>query len=644
MRTARHTAVATTVVIAAAGGLLTTTAVPATAAVRCAAPAYKREFFANTTLTGTPKRTDCDTAVNESWSGAPAAGLPRDRFGVRWTVTRDFGSGGPFTVPIESRDGIRIYLDGARVYNLWADYSAVQKRTLNLTIPKGRHTLRVDFVNWTGAANVKFSYAPRTAASVDKVKPLAPAGATVAYDKATGRAKVSWARSQEMDLAGYRVYRRLDGQPFPARPLASTTGLSVTDTPPATGQRFLYEVRAHDRANNEGSGTADLAVTTADRTAPGVPGTVTAAVAADAVLVSWAKAADATAYQVLRSATADGAYTAVSPWVSNTEYRDTTAGIRQQWYYKVAARDAAGNTSAASAPGTTGAPDLTAPDPVTGLAVTGTTAGNGVTWTASAATDTVGYEVWAAPVGQSDPDGPDFVTGTSLHDPLAETGVPYAYRIAAVDAHGNRSEPVAGAATRPAPADVATPTLTEGRPYDMYNRVSFTVPEGTTGVSGHRLYRRTDARGAWTAVDLVNGGGTATDRTAPVGRSAYYLVAVDHEGREGAPSAPLTVERTSPVLTAPLSPPRLTVVQDVRTAVRVTVRPAEADLGKGVSGYEWHATCTATPAWRTVTGESATIDFYAPNAGPCTLRVFARGPYGTGSSETSATQEFFWTR
>ncbi|GAA2815580.1 PA14 domain-containing protein [Streptomyces showdoensis] len=648
MRTARHTTVATAVVIAAAGGLLTTTATPASAAVTCASPAYKREFFANTTLTGTPRRTDCDSAVNESWTGAPAPGLPKDRFGVRWTVTRDFGSGGPFTLPFESRDGIRIHLDGVRTYNIWGDYGTVQKRTLNLTIPKGRHTLRVDFVNWTGPANVKFSYAPRTAATVDKVRPLTPAGATVAYDKATGRAKVAWARNQEMDLAGYRVYRRLDTQPaFPARPLAATTALSFTDTPPTTGGRFLYEVRAYDRANNESPGTADLAVTTADRTAPAVPTAVTAAVAANSVLVGWQPVADAAGYQVLRAATEDGPYTPVSAWLSTTEYRDTGADPGKQWYYRVVARDAAGNASAPSAPGTTGAPDTTAPEPVTGLAGEGTTAGNRLTWTASASPDTLGYEILGAPAGQEDPDGPEFVTGTSFHDAFATIGAQYAYRVAAVDAAGNRSPVEAVLAVRPLAAEVVTPTVSGSQPFDMYNRVSFTVPEGTTDVSGYRLYRRTATKEAWTAVDLVNSGRTTTDRTAPVGRSFYYVVAVDREGREGAPSAETSVERVTPVLATPLSPPRLTVVQDVRVAVKVDVRPAEADLGKGISGYTWRASCAPGGGWKTVTAtgdQPARIDFYAPSAGPCTLEVYALGHYGTGSSVTSASHDFFWER
>ncbi|MEU2981241.1 PA14 domain-containing protein, partial [Streptomyces hirsutus] len=115
MNPARRTtsAAATAIVLATTGGLLTAVATPASAAPTCTSPVYKRQFFANTTFSGKPKKTDCDSKIDQNWgTGAPASGLPSNKFGVRWTVTRDFGSGGPFSFPVEARDGIRVYLDG----------------------------------------------------------------------------------------------------------------------------------------------------------------------------------------------------------------------------------------------------------------------------------------------------------------------------------------------------------------------------------------------------------------------------------------------------------------------------------------------------------------------------------------------------
>ncbi|MGX2993375.1 fibronectin type III domain-containing protein [Streptomyces sp. JNUCC 64] len=261
---------ATAVVLATAGTLLIAVAPAAAAPARCASPVFTREFFANTTFSGAPRKTDCDSAVDEDWrAGAPASGLPKDKFGVRWSVTRDFGSGGPFTFRVGARDGVRVHLDGVRKVDLWSDVSGTRKKTVNVTVPRGKHTLRVDFVNWTGNADVDFTYAPRTSATVDRVKPLVPGGLSAAYDRATGRTKLTWAKNREMDLAGYRVYRRVTGASPSTRPLATTTSTSFTDTAvPPTGDTYLYEVRAHDKAGNRSARSAPVKVRTEDRTAP----------------------------------------------------------------------------------------------------------------------------------------------------------------------------------------------------------------------------------------------------------------------------------------------------------------------------------------------------------------------------------------
>ncbi|SFH25571.1 hypothetical protein SAMN02787118_1852, partial [Streptomyces mirabilis] len=76
MNPARRTTAATAaaLVLTTAGGLLTAT--PAAAATTCTSPVYKRQFFANTTFSGTPKKTDCDAAVSENWgTKTPASGL-----------------------------------------------------------------------------------------------------------------------------------------------------------------------------------------------------------------------------------------------------------------------------------------------------------------------------------------------------------------------------------------------------------------------------------------------------------------------------------------------------------------------------------------------------------------------------------------
>ncbi|WP_327422708.1 PA14 domain-containing protein [Streptomyces sp. NBC_01230] len=317
--------------------LTAVSATTASAATTCASPVFKRQFFANTTFSGTPKKTDCDSVIDQNWgTGAPASGLPTNNFGVRWSLTRDFGSGGPFTFTASSLDGIRVYVDGVRKVDIWKNVSATQKKTVNVTVPKGKHSLRIDFVNWTGSANVKFAYTPRTSATVDKVKPLPPVGVKAVLDNATANAKVTWTKNNEMDLAGYRVYRRLkDSSTFTH--VKTTTATSYAGLPPEAGKTYYYEVRAYDKAGNVSTGSTDQPVTTVAVTAPAG---LTARGTDAAIVLSWQPVPGAVRYNLksggqVRSVTA-------------TSFSDTTVKRSEERAYQVAAVDGAGRTSAYS--------------------------------------------------------------------------------------------------------------------------------------------------------------------------------------------------------------------------------------------------------------------------------------------------------
>ncbi|AJF66018.1 fibronectin type III domain-containing protein [Streptomyces vietnamensis] len=399
MTRTRLSALATTAALAASGGLLTAT--PAAAAVTCASPVWTAQYYANTTLTGTPKLTACDSAIAENYGLGDPAGvtLPKDNFSVRWSVTRDFGSGGPFSFAAETQDGIRVHLDGVRKIDLWKNVTTTQKKTVNLTIPAGRHTLRVDYVAWTGTANVKFTYAPVTSATVDKVRPLAPTGATVAYDKTLNKATLKWAANKEMDLAGYRVYRRLSTSTTWTKVSSATslvTTTSYVNSPPPTGQTYLYELRAVDKAGNESYGSADLTAVSVDRTPTAAPTGVTATDDATGVVLAWQPVPGAAKYTVHRHRTGStDPVTQVATDVTATTWTDTAAAEKTGYTYWVSAVDPAGNASARTAVTATH-DDYTAPAPVAGLRATPREDGVLLEWAPNPEPDVKLYEVYKA--------------------------------------------------------------------------------------------------------------------------------------------------------------------------------------------------------------------------------------------------------
>ncbi|MEV7418336.1 PA14 domain-containing protein [Streptomyces sp. NPDC089919] len=536
------------------GGLL---AFPtAAAAVTCAAPVWKAQFFADTTFSGTPAHTACDPVIDEDYGTGDPGGvrLPVDGFGVRWSLTRDFGSGGPFTFTSRAQDGVRVYLDGVRTIDAWSDVSRSRTASAKVTVPAGRHTLRVDFAARTGRADIRFGYAPRTSPDVDEVAPLAPARPVARYDDATGKAALTWAASPELDLAGYHVYRRPAGGTAWTRLTAGPrTVPSYTDAVPGTAAAYSYEVRAVDKAGHVSPGSPDAKVTP-DRTPPAVP---------------------------------------------------------------------------------------------VGLTAEGTTAGNLVRWTPG--TDGVHhYRVWAAPLGQQDPDGPQTVTGASYGDVSAPAGTPYVYRVEAVDAAGNVSAAaVAGPVTRPEPSAVGVPSELDAERAD--SDTFLTWDRSPDSVVGHRVYRRTTAYGGWTRIaSLTSRAGSYEDRTAPAGGSDYYVVAVDPSGAESAPTPWLSVHRAAAASPIPTLAPRVTLGAPYKpctptdctghggpgVAAKFTLRPAADETPGKVGRYAWRVfNDTYETPWNAITDPS--FSWTPPAKGGYWVEVWTIGHYGTVGASTT---------
>ncbi|MFF4571469.1 fibronectin type III domain-containing protein [Streptomyces sp. NPDC001410] len=558
MNPARRTT-ATTVVLSAAGALLSAVTTTASAATSCASPVYTRTFYANTTFSGTPKKTDCDSVISENWgTGAPATGLPKDNFGVRWSVTRDFGSGGPFSLPASTQDGVRVYLDGVRKVDIWKNVSTTRSKSVDVTIPSGKHTLRVDYVNWTGTANVAFSYLPRLSADADKVKPLVPTGTSVSYDTVTGKAKLSWSRNKEMDLAGYRVYRRLKGTSFGAKPLATTTSTSYTDaTLPKTGETYYYEVRAYDRVGNESTGTADQAVTTVDLVAPDAPTNVSAGGhfgptdSTGGLKVAWDQVAGAVSYRVFRAASANGTYTALGT-TDQLSYLDTSAAEKVVYYYRVSAVDAAGNESAQSETQYGKIWDNDPPALVTGLSVTPTEYGFHLNWDKNPATDLKYYEIhWGELMG--DPGDQICWGGTADYVSPDRTSYDYTtlpdgdevcFFVDAVDDQGNSAIKWNGP-TEAVSVTELDMTPSEPTPEGSPVRLSATAAEAGVALSwnavadatGYQVYRWNPDTKAYEKLAATTD--TSYQDTGAAGGTTHFyrVTALQPDGTESAPGA-----------------------------------------------------------------------------------------------------------
>jgi hypothetical protein len=111
------------------------------------------EYFDNPNLSGSPALARSDVAPDFDWGwDAPAAGIKRDYFSARWTGTFWLEQG-RYTFFTFSDDGVRLYVDDRPVIDSWRPMRGYRSATLDLSA--GAHTLRLEYFERTGRANVR---------------------------------------------------------------------------------------------------------------------------------------------------------------------------------------------------------------------------------------------------------------------------------------------------------------------------------------------------------------------------------------------------------------------------------------------------------------------------------------------------------
>ena len=118
---------------------------------------FEAKYFNNMTLSGTPVVDRCEAAINNDWgSGSPAPGVNADGFSASWDGSFTFAAA-TYTFSATGDDGIRVYVDGARVIDGWKDQSATTY-TAPVTLTAGSHAVRVEYYDNTVYAVAKVSW------------------------------------------------------------------------------------------------------------------------------------------------------------------------------------------------------------------------------------------------------------------------------------------------------------------------------------------------------------------------------------------------------------------------------------------------------------------------------------------------------
>jgi hypothetical protein len=118
---------------------------------------WRGEYYANPTLSGEPEYTTQEARVDYDWgAGGSPAGLPTNRFSVRWTGSWEFEAG-KYTFFLLADDGVRLWLDGQLKIDAWTAGSGLHLATVDVATG-GSHHVRLEYFENTGEAAVRLHW------------------------------------------------------------------------------------------------------------------------------------------------------------------------------------------------------------------------------------------------------------------------------------------------------------------------------------------------------------------------------------------------------------------------------------------------------------------------------------------------------
>ncbi|HZH02784.1 MAG TPA: PA14 domain-containing protein [Myxococcaceae bacterium] len=119
----------------------------------------KGEYFSDTGFSSLAlSRTDA--TVNFDWgSGSPGAGVPQDRFSVRWTGQVVPLYSETYTFYTSSDDGVRLWLDGQPVINNWTDHGPTENSGMVALTAGQAIDMRMEYYENGGGAVAQLSWA-----------------------------------------------------------------------------------------------------------------------------------------------------------------------------------------------------------------------------------------------------------------------------------------------------------------------------------------------------------------------------------------------------------------------------------------------------------------------------------------------------
>jgi uncharacterized protein (DUF1800 family)/fibronectin type 3 domain-containing protein len=562
-----------------------------------------------------------------------------------------FALNGRFTslltgVGIDDEVGAR----GSGVFEIWADNvkvwdsgmvvgdDKVKYATINLT---GKNELRLlmrDGGNGTGNDHGDWANA-RLTLPADNPPPGGTPAQVTGLQAAPGNTQVTLSWSAASGAASYNIYRGTVSGGEAAVPVATgVPGLSFVNTGLTNGTKYFYKVAA---VNASGVGPISAEVSATPAAAVQVPGAVTELQAAPGntqVSLSWKAVAGAATYNVYRGTAAGGEAAApIATGIASQAFVNTNLTNGTQYFYKVAAVNAAGTGPLSAEVNATPVAPVQIPGVVTGLTATPGNAQVSLSWTAVAGAATYNVYRGTAAGGEAAAPIATGIASAAFVNTGLTNGTKYFYKVAAVNGAGTgpKSEEVSATPAAPVQIPPAVTGLT-ATPGNAQVSLAWTaIPTAAT----YNVYRGT-AAGGEAAAPIATGIATAAFVNTGLtnGTQFFYKVTAVNTAGEGPMSAEVNATPVAPLQIPPAVTGLTATGGDTQVALSWTVVPTAATYnvyrGTAAGGESGTpiATGIATTAFTNTGLTNGTAFFYKVKA----VNAAGTGPFSNEATATPA--------
>jgi hypothetical protein len=122
-------------------------------------PTWQASYWNNMALSGAPVLQRTESSLDYNWgTGSPDPAVQADGFSARWTRYLDLAAG-TYRFTATSDDGIRVYVNGVAIIDMWYDHPATTV-SVDKSLGGGHHLVVVEYYENTGDAVARLSWTP----------------------------------------------------------------------------------------------------------------------------------------------------------------------------------------------------------------------------------------------------------------------------------------------------------------------------------------------------------------------------------------------------------------------------------------------------------------------------------------------------